>query len=84
MIPLLIYFINALRIPLAFSTIATIVTCASEPITAHHSTCALGLNDMDKISYLNIHARYLDIDMIQYDYGFGENQAFFRKIKRLF
>ena len=44
----------------------------------------VGLNDMDKISYLDIHARYLDIDMIQYDYGFGENQAFFRKIKRLF
>ena len=44
----------------------------------------LGLNDMDKISYLDIHARYLDIDMIQYDYRFGENQAFFRKIKRLF
>ena len=44
----------------------------------------LRLNDMDKISYLDIHARYLDIDMIQYDYGLGENQAFFRKIKRLF
>ena len=51
------------------------------------SECAvllIGLIDMDKISYLDIHARYLDIDTIRYDYGFGENQAFFRKIKRLF
>ena len=34
MISLINYFINALRIPLALSTIATIVTCAPEPITA--------------------------------------------------
>ena len=33
MIPLLNYLINALPIPLALSTIATIVTCAPEPIT---------------------------------------------------
>lgn len=42
----------------------------------------VGLNDMDKISYLDFHARYLDIDTIRYDYVFGENQAFLRKIKR--
>ena len=41
MMPLINYFINALRIPLALSTIATIVTCAPEPITAHNShVCA--------------------------------------------
>ena len=34
MIPLINYFRNALRIPLALLTIATIVTCAPEPITA--------------------------------------------------
>ena len=28
----------------------------------------VGLNDMDKISYLDFHARYLDIDTIRYDY----------------
>ena len=44
---------------------------------------SLGLNDMDKTSYLGIHARYLDIDTIQYDYGFCENKAFFRKIKEI-
>ena len=38
---------------------------------------------MDKTSYLGIHARYLDIDTIQYDYGFCENKAFFRKIKEI-
>ena len=43
----------------------------------------IGLNDMDKISYLDAHARYLDIDMIQYDYGFSENQAFFQKNKNI-
>ena len=37
MILLLNDFINDLPIPLALSTIATIVTCAPEPITAHHS-----------------------------------------------
>ena len=47
-------------------------------------THILGLNNMDKISYLDIHAKYLDIDTIRYDNEFGENQAFFRKIKRLF
>ena len=36
--PLIHYFINALGIPfLSLSTIATIVTCAPEPITAFHS-----------------------------------------------
>ena len=30
------YFINALPILLALSTVATIATCAPEPITAHH------------------------------------------------
>ena len=51
-----------------------------------HCKCVseVGLNDMDKISYLDIHVRYLNIDTIWYDYRFGENQAFFRKIKRLF
>ena len=44
----------------------------------------IGLNDMDKISYLHIHDSYFSIDAIRYDYGFGENQVFFRKIKRLF
>ena len=39
---------------------------------------------MDKISCLDIYARYLDVDTLQYDYEFGENQACFRKIKRLF
>ena len=34
MIPLINDFINALRIPLALLTVATIVTCAPEPITA--------------------------------------------------
>ena len=34
MIPLIIYFINALPIPLALLTIATTVMCAPEPITA--------------------------------------------------
>ena len=34
MIPLISYFINDLPIPLALSTVATIVTCAPEPITA--------------------------------------------------
>ena len=34
MIPLINYFINALQIPRALSTGATIVTCAPEPITA--------------------------------------------------
>ena len=34
MILLINYFINALPIPLALSTIATIVMCAPEPITA--------------------------------------------------
>ena len=34
MIPLINYFINALQILLALSTIAIIVTCAPEPITA--------------------------------------------------
>ena len=37
MISLINYFINALRILLALSTVATIVTCAPEPITAHYS-----------------------------------------------
>ena len=37
MIPLIIYFINAFPIPLALLTIATTVTCAPEPITAHRS-----------------------------------------------
>ena len=41
-------------------------------------TSTLGLNDMEKISYLDIHARYLDIDTIRYDTirydcGFCEN-----------
>ena len=36
MIPLINYFRNALRIPLSLLTIATIVTCSPEPITAHH------------------------------------------------
>ena len=36
----------------------------------------LGLNDVDKISYVDIHARYLNIDTIEYDYRLGENQAF--------
>lgn len=30
---------------------------------------------MDKISYLDIHARYRDFDMIQYFQGFGETQT---------
>ena len=34
MIPLINYLINSLQILLALSTIATIVTCAPEPITA--------------------------------------------------
>ena len=34
MIPLIIYFINALPISLALLTVATTVTCAPEPITA--------------------------------------------------
>ena len=34
MIALLIYFVNALRIPLALLTVATTVTCPPEPITA--------------------------------------------------
>ena len=34
MIPLINYLINALGIPLALSTIATIGTCTPEPITA--------------------------------------------------
>ena len=34
MIPLINYFINELRIPLALSTIGTISMCAPEPITA--------------------------------------------------
>ena len=34
MIPLINYFLNALQIPLALSTIATIATFAPEPITA--------------------------------------------------
>ena len=34
MIPLIIYFINALPIPLALLTIATTVTCAPEPIAS--------------------------------------------------
>ena len=34
MIPLIIYFINALQIPLALLTVATTATCAPEPITA--------------------------------------------------
>ena len=34
MMPLINYFRNASQIPLALSTIATIVTCAPEPITA--------------------------------------------------
>ena len=37
MIPLIIYFINALPISLALLTVATTVTCAPEPITAHCS-----------------------------------------------
>ena len=37
MLPLINYFINAFRSPLALSTIATIVMCAPEPVTAHHS-----------------------------------------------
>ena len=37
MIPFINYFRNALRIPLVLLTIATIVTRAPEPITAHHS-----------------------------------------------
>ena len=37
-IPLINYFINDLPIPLALSTIATIVMCASEPITAEPET----------------------------------------------
>ena len=34
MIPLMNYFINALQIPLALLTVATIATCAPEPIAA--------------------------------------------------
>ena len=34
MIPLIIYFINALPIQLALLTVGTTVTCAPEPITA--------------------------------------------------
>ena len=37
MIQLINYFINSVPIPLALLTVATIVTCAPEPITAHHS-----------------------------------------------
>ena len=37
MIPLINYFRNALPIPVALLTVTTIVTCAPEPITAHHS-----------------------------------------------
>ena len=36
-IPLINYFRNASRIPLALLTIANIVTCTPKPITAHHS-----------------------------------------------
>lgn len=47
------------------------------------TTSIAGLNDMDKILYLNINARYLDITMLEYDDMFSANKAFFREIKSL-
>ena len=58
MIPLINYFINALRIPLALSTIATIVTCAPEPITAELTSMTYLKKQVD----LDLQWRELDRD----------------------
>ena len=62
MIPLIHYFINALRIPLALSTVATIVTCAPEPITA----------ELTSTTHLKKHADlYLQQRELDRDFGGG-------------
>ena len=58
MILLINYFINALRIPLALSTIATIVTCAPEPITAELTS----MTYLKKQADLYLQQRELDRD----------------------
>ena len=58
MIPLIHYFINALRIPLALSTIATIATCAPEPITAELTSTTY----LKKQADLYLQRRELDRD----------------------
>ena len=58
MIPFINYFINALRIPLALSTTATIVTCAPEPITAELTSTTY----LKKQADLYLQRRELDRD----------------------
>ena len=58
MIPSIIFFINALRILLALSTIATIVTCAPEPITAELTSTTY----LKKQADLDLQQRELDRD----------------------
>ena len=58
MIPLINDFINALPIPLALSSIATIVTCAPEPITAEPDSTT----HLKKQADLYLQQRELDRD----------------------
>ena len=58
MISLINYFINALRILLALSTVATIVTCAPEPITAELTSTTY----LKKQADLYLQRRELDRD----------------------
>ena len=57
MIPLINYFINALKIPQALSTGATTVTCAPEPISAEPTT-------YKKQADLDLQRRKLDRDFV--------------------
>ena len=52
------YFINALLIPLALLTIATIAMCAPEPITAELTSTTY----LKKQAYLHLQQRELDQD----------------------
>ena len=59
-------------------------SCLSDGLMLSYWTSALilELNDMDQISYLDIHARYLNIDMIWLQVQW--KPCIFQKVKRLF